>query len=122
MNIKTNIVGTPLVFGTFEGYKTSHITVKELEKFANLIVLKCAQIVENEATQYVAPVWAVELINDMHEHFDIGDIPLYTKQEWQGLTDEELREMLGYGKGGYIAEYTRNFVNAIEAKLREKNT
>jgi len=52
----------------------------------------------------------------------LRDIPLYTKQEWQGLTDEELREMLGYGKGGYIAEYTRNFVNAIEAKLREKNT
>ena len=47
--------------------------------------------------------------------------PLYTKQEWQGLTDDELREMLGYGKSGYIAEYTRNFVNAIEAKLKEKN-
>ena len=42
--------------------------------------------------------------------------------EWQGLTDDELREMLGYGKGGYIAEYTRNFVDAIEAKLKEKNT
>ena len=53
------------------------------------------------------------------------DVPLYIKPqklEWQGLTDDELREMLGYGKGGYIAEYTRNFVNAIEAKLREKNT
>jgi hypothetical protein len=47
--------------------------------------------------------------------------PLYTKQEWQRLTDDELREMLGYGKGGYIAEYTRNFVDAIEAKLKEKN-
>ena len=53
---------------------------------------------------------------------DIGDIPLYTKTEWQGLTDDELREMLGYGKSGYIPDYTRNFVNAIEAKLREKNT
>ena len=41
--------------------------------------------------------------------------------QWQGLTDDELREMLGYGKGGYIAEYTRNFVDAIEAKLKEKN-
>jgi len=50
------------------------------------------------------------------------DIPLYTKPQWQGLTDDELREMLGYGKSGYIAEYTRNFVNAIEAKLKEKNT
>ena len=40
MNIKTNVIGTALVFGTFEGYKTSHITTEELEKFANLIVLK----------------------------------------------------------------------------------
>jgi len=56
------------------------------------------------------------------EQFDpLVDIPLYKKLPWQGLTDEELREMLGYGKSGYIAEYTRNFVDAIEAKLREKN-
>ena len=41
---------------------------------------------------------------------------------WQGLTDDELREMLGYGKDGYIPDYTRNFVDAIEAKLKEKNT
>ena len=37
MNIKTNVIGTALVFGTFEGYKTSHITIKELEKFAELV-------------------------------------------------------------------------------------
>ena len=71
LNVKTNISGVPLVFGTFEGYKTSHVSVEELGKFANLIVLKCVQIVENEAAQYAAPVWAVELINDMHEHFGI---------------------------------------------------
>ena len=41
--------------------------------------------------------------------------------QWQGLTDDELREMLGYGKDGYIPDYTRNFVDAIEAKLKEKN-
>ena len=69
LNVKTNISGVPLVFGTFDGYKTSHVSVEELEKFANLIVLKCVQIVETEAAQYAAPVWAVELINDMHEHF-----------------------------------------------------
>ena len=71
MNIKTNIVGTPLVFGTFEGYKTSHITVKELEKFARLIALECIQMVEREAAQYEEPTWAVELVNDMHERFGI---------------------------------------------------
>ena len=69
LNVKTNISGVPLVFGTFEGYKTSHVSVEELEKFANLIVLKCVQIVETEAAQYASPVWAVELINDMHEQF-----------------------------------------------------
>ena len=70
MNIKTNISGEGLVFGTsFEGYKTSYISVEELEMFANLILLKCVQIVETEAAQYASPVWAVELINDMHEQF-----------------------------------------------------
>ena len=44
------------------------------------------------------------------------------KTEWQGLTDEELMEILGYVTHGYIPDYTRNFVDAIEAKLKEKNT
>jgi hypothetical protein len=44
MNIKTNVIGTALVFGTFEGYKTSHISVEELEKFAELIVRECAEL------------------------------------------------------------------------------
>jgi len=42
MNIKTNISGVGLVFGTFEGYKTSHISVEELEMFAKLLVRDCA--------------------------------------------------------------------------------
>ena len=45
MNIKTNISGVGLVFGTFEGYKTSHITVEELERFAKLIVRDCADYI-----------------------------------------------------------------------------
>ena len=49
------------------------------------------------------------------------DIPLYTKQEWKGLTDKELMEILGYVTNGYIPDYTRIFVDAIEAKLKEKN-
>ena len=31
-------------------------------------------------------------------------------------------EILGYVTHGYIPDYTRNFVDAIEAKLKEKNT
>jgi hypothetical protein len=48
--------------------------------------------------------------------------PLYKKKEWQGLTDEEIMEMLDYGQYGRVPEYARNFVDAIEAKLKEKNT
>ena len=52
MNIKTNISGVGLVFGTFEGYKTSHISVEELEKFADLLILECAEL----STGYVGNV------------------------------------------------------------------
>ena len=44
------------------------------------------------------------------------------EREWQGLTDEEIMEMLDYGQYGRVPEYARNFANAIEAKLKEKNT
>ena len=44
LNVKTNISGVPLVFGTFEGYKTSHVSVEELEKFADLIIRECAEL------------------------------------------------------------------------------
>lgn len=43
------------------------------EKFAELIVRKCIKMVENEAAQYAEPVWAFELVNDMHEHFGVND-------------------------------------------------
>jgi hypothetical protein len=40
---------------------------------------------------------------------------------WKGLTDEEIMEILDYGKYGSVPQYARNFVDAIEAKLKEKN-
>jgi uncharacterized protein (DUF305 family) len=45
-----------------------------------------------------------------------------SKREWVGLTDEEIMEMLDYGQYGRVPQYARNFVDAIEAKLKEKNT
>ena len=45
-------------------------------------------------------------------------IPLYTappKREWQGLTDEDYKELLDSNWGGSLTK-------AIEAKLKEKNT
>ena len=62
------------------------------------------------------------------------DRPLYAKPfEWRGLTDEELMEILGYGKiecsptrdfdfvDVIDVKLTRSLINAIEAKLKEKN-
>ena len=43
------------------------------------------------------------------------------QREWVGLTDEEIMEMLDYGQYGRVPQYARNFVDAIEAKLKEKN-
>jgi hypothetical protein len=44
-----------------------------------------------------------------------------SKREWVGLTDDEIMEMLDYGQYGRVPQYARNFVDAIEAKLKEKN-
>jgi len=45
------------------------------------------------------------------------------KRPWVGLTDAEVMEMMGYDKQyGHIPQYARNFVEAISAKLKEKNT
>jgi hypothetical protein len=40
-------------------------------RFAELIVRECLNKIENEAAQYAEPVWAVELINDIKEHFGV---------------------------------------------------
>ena len=41
---------------------------------------------------------------------------------WVGVTDEEIMEMMGYDKQyGYIPDYARNFVEAIDQALKEKN-
>ena len=44
------------------------------------------------------------------------------QRTWVGLTDEEIMGILDYGKYGHVPQYARNFVDAIEAKLKEKNT
>jgi len=42
-------------------------------KFAELIVRECISKIENEAEQYAAPVWAVELVNDIKDSFGIAE-------------------------------------------------
>ena len=54
-------------------YKETGYTREQLysQKLAELIVLECIKMVENEAAQYAQPTWAVELVNDIKENFGI---------------------------------------------------
>ena len=45
--------------------------VEQIQRFAELIVQECMNKIENAASQYAEPVWAVELINDIKEHFGV---------------------------------------------------
>jgi hypothetical protein len=42
--------------------------------------------------------------------------------EWVGLTDEEIKEIIGPWGPTPIRGYTRKLFDQIEAKLKEKNT
>jgi len=44
-----------------------------------------------------------------------------TKRQWVGLTDEEIKEIIGPWGDTPIKGYTRKLFDQIEAKLREKN-
>lgn len=51
--------------------------------------------------------------------------PLYThppRREWVGLTDEEIKEIIGPWGDTPIKGYTRKLFDQIEDKLKEKNT
>ena len=48
---------------------------------------------------------------------------LYTApRPWVGLTDEEIKEIIGPWGDAPIRGYTRKLFDQIEAKLKEKNT
>ena len=44
------------------------------------------------------------------------------KREWVGLTDDEIKEIIGPWGDTPIKGYTRKLFDQIEAKLKEKNT
>ena len=73
MNIKTNVIGTALVFGTFEGYKTSHITVEELEKFAELIIVKCCEAADGPVYFDEAKIAWSKPVTRIKEHFGVKE-------------------------------------------------
>ena len=43
------------------------------------------------------------------------------EREWQGLTDEEIKEFVGAWGSLPVDGYTRKLFDQIEAKLKEKN-
>jgi len=47
---------------------------------------------------------------------------LESKERWVGLTDEEIKEIIGPWGDTPIKGYTRKLFDQIEAKLKEKNT
>ena len=44
------------------------------------------------------------------------------QKEWVGLTDEEIKEIVGFWGDTPIKGYTRKLFDQIEVKLKEKNT
>ena len=48
-------------------------------------------------------------------------IPRPPKREWVGLTDEEIKEIIGPWGETPVKGYTRKLFDQIEAKLKEKN-
>jgi hypothetical protein len=51
-------------------------------------------------------------------------VPLYTappQREWQGLTDEEIDDMMPYAHNEFDILENHDFARAIEAKPKEKN-
>ena len=50
-----------------------------------------------------------------------GYLAAQPKREWVGLTDEEIKEIVGPWGDTPIKGYTRKLFDQIEAKLKEKN-
>jgi len=44
------------------------------------------------------------------------------QRPWQGLTDEEIKEIIGPWGATPVKGYTRKLFDQIQAKLKEKNT
>jgi hypothetical protein len=55
----------------FSGREYCEAWTEQQQKFAELIVQECLYKIENEAAQYAEPAWAVELVNDIKEHFGV---------------------------------------------------
>jgi hypothetical protein len=55
-------------------------------------------------------------------YFSEGEPISHREPQWVSLTDEEIKEIIGPWGETPIKGYTRKLFDAIEAKLKEKNT
>jgi hypothetical protein len=63
----------------------------------------------------------VEIIDPTKENHVFRAYFEQPQREWVGLTDEEVKEIVGPYGDTPIKGYTRRLFDQIEAKLREKN-
>ena len=65
---------------------------------------------------------AERLLNAQRKPKQSGMIKRVAKQEWVGLTNEDIKDIVGRNDSGGIGAYTQEMFKKIEDKLREKNT
>lgn len=60
-------------YGSGEFFDKDDIHLDQFEKFAKLLIKECISKVEMNASQYCAPVWAYEIVNDIKEQFGVEE-------------------------------------------------
>jgi hypothetical protein len=68
------------------------------------------------------PMTRVEWENWVEKAWATAQESAKEPKEWVGLTDEEIKEIIGPWGDTPIKGYTRKLFDQIEAKLKEKNT
>ena len=63
----------------------------------------------------------IYLADTIQEEIEIIKEAIKHSQRWVGLTDEEIKEIIGPWGNTPIKGYTRKLFDQIETKLREKN-
>ena len=71
--------------------------------------------------RFAALVAAAEL-RRLHEENERLKAAFTAQRQWVGLTDDEIKEIIGSWGDTPIRGYTRKLFDQIEAKLKEKNT
>ena len=65
---------------------------------------------------------ALKMVNDCDEEIlALVNEAIAAERKWQGLTDEEIKEIIGPWGDQPVKGYTRKLFDQIEAKLKEKN-